>query len=491
MISMPKEKSIKVNVILNVIKTLSSILFPLVTFPYASRVLQPENIGKVNFGNSIVSYFALIATLGITTYAIRECSSVREDKELLSKRASEIFSINICTTVIAYIALFITLIFLKKLDSYRTLIIVQSTVILFATLGADWLNSAMEDFTYITIRTIAFQVMSLCLMFLFVKQPSDYMIYAGITVFSSSGANLLNMFYRKKYCNVRFTINMRWDEHIKPIVLLFVMILAQTIFNSADITMLGFMKDDYEVGIYSTALKIENIIAQVSSSLAWVFMPRLSSYFAQGDFGKINKMLKDVFGMLLFIGLPSIAGVIALSQDIVKLVGGIEYSGSALPLSILMISFLFSLLGGSFLGNMVLLPSKNEKIYMFICVIATIINVILNLFLIPLYGAVAAAGTTAVCSLLMMIMMLFSKDKRIRLENLKNVVIAPIFGSILIFAICKLLSMVITHFGLRIVVCISVSVITYIAIMIVTKNDTFMSFYMAIRNKIRGNFNER
>lgn len=180
-----KEKSIKINAVLNVIKTISSIIFPLITFPYISRVLMPDNVGKVNFGSSFVSYFSLIASLGITTYAIRECSAKRKNKEKLSRTASQIFSINVITTIIAYVSMAIILLLFRNLDSYRTLIIIQSTAILFATLGCDWLNSAMEDFAFITVRTIAFQIISLVLMFAFVRKPSDYITYAAITVPSS------------------------------------------------------------------------------------------------------------------------------------------------------------------------------------------------------------------------------------------------------------------------------------------------------------------
>lgn len=129
-----KEKDIKTNAILNIIKTISSIIFPLITFPYISRVLKPENIGKLNLASSFVSYFSLIALLGITAYAIRECSIVREDKEKLEKISSQLFSINITTTVISYILMFLVLIFCRNLDSYRTLIIIQSMTILFMAL---------------------------------------------------------------------------------------------------------------------------------------------------------------------------------------------------------------------------------------------------------------------------------------------------------------------------------------------------------------------
>lgn len=147
-------RSLKINTIFNAIKTFSSIIFPLITFPYISRTLLAENVGKVNFGLSIISYFTLIASLGITTYAIRECAAVREDRKKLSQIASQIFSINIITTFFSYLLLVLTLVFYSKLENYKLLITIQSLSILFATLGTDWINSAMEDFKYITIRTV-------------------------------------------------------------------------------------------------------------------------------------------------------------------------------------------------------------------------------------------------------------------------------------------------------------------------------------------------
>lgn len=479
-----KQPNIKVNALLNTIKTICSVIFPLITFPYISRVLKPDNVGKVNFGASFVSYFALLASLGIATHAIRECSAKRENKEALSKTASQIYSINICTTVIAYVLMAITLLFFRKFDAYRTLIIIQSTAILFTTIGCDWLNTAMEDFTFITIRTISFQVISIILMFAFIHSEEDYVFYAVISVISSSGANITNFFYRRKYCKVRFTKDINWQYHFKPIALLFVMILAQTIFSNADITMLGFMKSDAEVGIYSTALKIENIVAQVVTSLVWVVMPRLSAYFAENEFDKINYSLKEVFGVLVLFGFPCIAGVIGLSEEIVLLVGGEEYISSALPLIILFIAFGFSLLGGSFLGNMVLLPSKKEGQYMFICCTATVVNLILNYFLIPIWGAVAAAGTTAFCSMLMMLLMVVLRDRRIKLDYIWKSMLSPFIGSVLIVAFCKAVTWLFDSLYLKIGISILGSGIIYLIVSIVFKNELFFEYSKKIIGKI-------
>lgn len=479
------EKSIKVNSILNVIKTISSIIFPLITFPYISRVLQPENVGKVNFGSSFVSYFSLIASLGITTYAIRECSALRGDKEKLGEKASQIFSINVCTTIFAYLLLGLSLIFFRKLDSYRTLIIIQSTAILFTTWGADWLNSAMEDFKFITIRSIGFQFVSLILMFIFVHQPEDYLKYAAITVLSSCGANITNILYRRKYCTVRFTKEMHWQEHFTPILLLFVMIFAQTIFSNADTTMLGLMKGDFEVGIYSTAHKIKNIIAQVVASLCWVVMPRMSYYFANGDWNKINAMLKKVLSVMVTIGFPCVAGCVVLSSEIIEIVAGQQYSAASLPLVILMISFIVDIFGGSFLGNMVCLPAKQEKVFMEACCFAAVVNVVLNFILIPYGGASAAAFTSGISAIVICVWLLVKKDKHVKLNYIWEVCKSPLIGSFIIIIYCISIEVVFENLMIKLSICILGSVLLYFLTLILLRNEIVVDVCEAINKKIK------
>ena len=432
---------------------------------------MPDNLGKVNFGSSFVSYFTLIASLGITTYAIRECSAKRENKEELSKTASQIFSINICTTIVAYILMAITLLLFRKFDSYRTLIIIQSTAIIFTTLGCDWLNSAMEDFAFITIRTVIFQIISLVLMFAFVHEPSDYMKYAAITVISSSGANVSNILYRRKYCRVSFTTDIDWNKRFKPIMLLFVMILAQTVFSSSDVIMLGLIRGNYEVGLYSTAVKMSHLISQVVSSIAWVVMPRMSLYFAQENYTKINEMLKKTLGVLLTLGLPCAIGCICLSQEIVLIIAGEEYIKASSALCILMLSFVFSLVGGSFLGNMVLLPSKKESIYMIICCVATIVNFVMNYYMIPIWGVNAAAGTTASASLLILMLLIICKDKRIKLDYFFEAILAPSIGCVFIVISCISVKVIVSGLYLRTILCICLSVILYFVVQLIFKNQ--------------------
>ncbi len=429
------EPSIKKNTFYNMLKTFSIIVFPLITFPYVSRVLSPSGIGKYNFSNTYVGYFSLIASLGVTTYAIRECSKVRNDKDKLNRVASQIFSINMVMTIVAYVALFISLFLYRRLDNYRTIIIISSSNILFTTIGADWINSAFEDFRYITIRTFAIQLISLLLIFLFVRGPGDVWKYSCVTVVASGGANLMNMRYRKRFCDIRFMKEMGWKKHFPPIAVMFVMIFAQQIFTSADVTMLGLMKGDWEVGLYSTAQKVTNLINQVLASIVWVILPRTSNYFANEEYDKLTPLLKKILEYMVGLGIPIVCGTGLLSSRIIYIVGGLDYADAALTLRILIISLLISLFGGSFLGNVIALSSGKEMDFMKACILAAIFNVIFNAILIPKYGQYGAAFTTVCSSLIIFVYLVIKMDKNINLPKLRTIVIAPAVGSI-VMCVC-------------------------------------------------------
>ena len=262
-----------------------------------------------------------------------------------------------------------------------------------------------------------------------------------------------------------------------PICLLFVMTLSQTVFNSADITMLGLMKGDYAVGIYSTAAKIEKVISQIVSSVVYVLIPRLSYMFDSGEYEKINKLLRNVLGVFATIGLPSCAGAAVMAKEIILIVGGVKYVEATLVLQILLLSFLFSLVGGSFLGNVVLLPSGNEKQFMIICCISTVVNVIANAFLIPRWGAYAAAGTTAFSSLLIMLMLIASVDKQIKIQSPVRLFLAPLGGSVIMSICCVWLKQFFEVLWIRTIVCVISGVVVYGIVQILLKNEMVLEIF--------------
>lgn len=239
-----KQKSLKLNFIMNAILTMSSFIFPLITFPYVSRILQPAGNGKVNFMLSVVTYFNMFAQLGIPTYGIRACAAVRDDKVKLTRTVHELLFINVITTIVTYVVFFVAIIFVPRLHQDKTLAIIMSFTIVLTTIGIEWLYKALEQYTYITIRSIIFKAISVIAMFLLVHAKADYVIYGGITTFASSASYILNIFNAHKYIGLKPVGNYNVMRHMKPVLIFFAMSIASTIYTNLDSVMLGFMKTE-------------------------------------------------------------------------------------------------------------------------------------------------------------------------------------------------------------------------------------------------------
>ena len=271
-------KSLKSNFIMNAILTMSQFIFPLITFPYVSRILLPEGTGKVSFATSIISYFAIFAQLGIPTYGIRACAKVRDNKEELSRTVQELFIINLIMSGIAYVALLGAIAVIPRLHQEKELILIVSLTILFNAIGMEWLYKALEQYTYITIRSIIFKFIALLAMFALIHQQSDYVIYGGISIFASSASNIFNFLHAHKYISLKPLGQYNFQRHLKAVVIFFAMSCATTIYTHLDTVMLGFMTSDVEVGYYNAAVKIKTILVSIVTSLGVVLLPRASYY---------------------------------------------------------------------------------------------------------------------------------------------------------------------------------------------------------------------
>ena len=377
-----KNKSLTKNAILNGIRNGLNLLFPLITFPYVSRVLQVEKLGEYNFANSVISYFVLLAGLGISSYAVREGAKLREDKDKFNFFTSSVFTINVLSTVISYICLFGCLWILESLHKYSMLILVFSIQIIFITIGVEWVYSIYEEYLYITLRGILFKILSIIFLFIFVKTEEDVIAYAGITVFASVGSNLLNFINLKKYCKLSLVDLKLCYVHLKPILTLFASSVAVMIYVYSDTTMLGLMKGDYEVGIYSVSTKIYTIMKSMLSSVIIVSIPRVSLYYGTNQTQKFNNTVQKIYDTLMVLVIPIVLGIFILSERIVVFISGKEYLRSISSLRILSIALIFCISGWIF-NQCILLPSGKEKIILKATAYSAGLNIGLNFILIP------------------------------------------------------------------------------------------------------------
>lgn len=402
----PKIHSVQFNFIMNAILTVSSFVFPMITFPYASRVLLVENYGKVTFATSVLTYFAMFAALGIPNYGIRACARVRDDKVKLSRTAQELMIINLITSAITYVAFFVSLIFVKRFQQDSTLLIINSVSILLNTLGVTWLYSALEQYSYITVRNIVCKIISIILMFIFVHNPSDYVIYGAIAMVASGGSNLLNFLNLRKCIILKPLGNYHFKQHLKPIFIFFATSVAISVYTNLDTVMLGFMTDDIQTGLYGASVKVKNLLTGVVSSLGNVLLPRLSLYVSNQESDKFYETLSKVLNFLLLISLPLTIYFVFYSRTSILLFSGVEYEGATLPMQLLMPTvFLIAISGLT--GNQMLVPLGRERVVMTSVICGALVDFGLNWIFIPKWGAAGAAAATLVTEFVVLAIQLF------------------------------------------------------------------------------------
>lgn len=392
-----KQKSIKINFIMNALLSVSSILFSLITYPYVMRILLPEGNGKVAAAISLVECFNIFAQLGIPTYGIRTCAKVRDNREELSKTAQELLLINVIMTLITCAVFVLSILFIPSLREEKALYLITSISIVLSAIGMEWLYKALEKYTYITVRSLIFKGLSVLAMLLLVKSEEDYVIYAAITVFASYGSLVLNFIGVFRYIDIRPKKRLNLIRHLKPIGIFLAMACATTVYTSMDRVMLKGMAEYTDVGLYDSAVKIKIVVLAVITSLGAVLLPRVSYYVENGMMDEFKNVTRRALSFVIIVAGGATAYFAIVAEICINaLSGGMsEYEGAIVPMQIIIITvFVIGL--SNILGMQVLVPLGREKELLFIEIAGAATNVIVNFLLIPILRASGAAiGTVA------------------------------------------------------------------------------------------------
>ena len=398
--------SVKKNAILNIIYTLVNILFPIVTFPYVSRVLMVEKMGTVSFFSSVSSYAIMFGTLGVSVYGIRACAKTRDNKSDLSQVVAELEVINIVATTVVVAVLALSSLYISRLNSEPILLFINLVLIFSSSFSFDWLYSGLEQYDYITKRTIIIKLIALVLVYIFVKEKNDYYIYALIMAFSTVGANALNFVHARKYVSLTGLKRLQINRHLKPMLLLFSSILAVSVCTNLDTVMLGFMSGDREVGLYTVAVKSKTLLLTMINAISTVLLPRLSYYFSNKMEDECNKIVKKSVSIILMISIPLTVFFIFEARDCILLLGGREYIDATICMQIIMPILLISSFS-NITGNQILIPLGKDSCFMRAVMAGAVIDLVLNIFMIPLYGAKGAAIATLVAEITQTLVQLF------------------------------------------------------------------------------------
>lgn len=472
-----KIHSIKYNFLMNVILKTSTFIFPLITFPYVSRVLGAAANGNISFASSVVSYFSLLASLGIPSYGIRKCAEVRDDRELLSKTVQELLMINIVCTVISYVAFSILVFSVSKFGEQKLLFYVTSLSIVFNTLGIDWFYQAIEQYDYITVRNIIFKVIAVVLMFAFIHTPADYIKYAGITVLGSVGSNILNILRVNHYVDFKIYNKYNFVQHLKPIFILFLYNATTIIFTNLDQVMLGFMSSSREVGYYAATVKVKNILTSVITALGSVMLPRVAYYLKNNNNRRFVFLIRESFDFIFLSSIPIALFFIAESRPIILFLAGQGYERSIIIMQLIAPSIIFIGLS-SVTAWQLLIPLKMEVYTVVGAVIAAVVNVVINLILIPRFGGCGAAIATAIAELSVLLTHVFVLRHRMKsMIDRREFIITSICGvsSFLILVVFDYLISV-QNYLLECIITATVFFGSYALLLLLLKEKTFTTF---------------
>lgn len=475
---MTTQKSVKFNFIMNFILTLSNLIFPIITFPYVSRILQADGTGRISFVTSIVAYFTMFGMLGIPNYGIRQCSKVRENKKELSKNVKEIFVINTVAMIVATVLYIIAILLVPRLAEDRILFFINIITLVFNLLGMEWVYRALEKYQYITLRSILFKFISLILMFLLIKDSNDVVIYGVITIVASVGSNILNFINIRKYVDFKVEDKLDYIKHIKPIMSFFVLTVATTVYTNLDVVMLGFIKDNIEVGYYNAAVKIKSILVSLVTSLGTVLLPRLSYYVAQNNVKEFERLTKKALDFIWLSSIPLCIYFTIKASDSILFLSGTGFDGAVIPMQVVMPTLVFIGIS-NLIGIQIFVPMDKERYVVESVVVGAIVNMVINSLLIPQYGATGAAIGTVVAEFFVAIYQ-WLKIREFMQQVVDIKTVAKIIFAVVISSVVIIILPLYNNTFINLVLSSIAFFIIYILMLIVLKETAVQEFIQKI-----------
>lgn len=476
-----ENKSLLKNAIFNVLYKLLNVIFPLISYAYISRVLLPEKLGSVAYAQNIVSYFIIIASLGIPSYGIREIARKRTNKNELNKIFSELFFFNLISTTICIIMYYVFIISNIKSSSERILFILCGIQLLFNYINIDWFYQGNEEYVYIAIRSSIIKFVSILSLFVFVKNTSDYLIYAFISSLAIGGNYIFNVInLRGKVKLVLKNINL--IKHLKPILILVISSVAIELYSKIDITMLGTMVSKEEVAFYSNSQKLITSVLTFITAISGILLPRLSFYYIH-ERERFNNLINVGFNIVILITLPSCLGLILTSKELVIFLFGNSYLNSVAPLKILSILLIVKSVG-DILCYQVIISSGHENKLVPAYLSGVIVNITLNLILISKFQSSGAAIASMLSEIVVNCILLVYTKSIFKLY-LNNKDIFKVFVSLILMCIGIYLFKLVPIESNTLKLCfeISIGVIIYFGCNIILKNNLLSSTIRELKRK--------
>lgn len=479
-----KKNSVKKNYIYNLAYQIFAIIIPFVTTPYISRILGAENIGIYSYTLSIVTYFVLFGSLGITVYGAREVAYVQNDRQ---KRSQIFWELNIIRLITILLSTALFLATCRLFGDYWIYYLILS-IHLFATIfDISFFFQGIEDLRLTSVRNIIVRIIGTALIFLLVKSQADLWIYMLIFVLTTFFGNVSLWLQLPKYVEKVSIKSLELKKHFKPVLALFLPQIASQIYAILDKVMIGaIIPDKAELGFYEQGEKIVKMAITVITAVAAAMSPRIATAFINKDKASLDRYMYKTFKFTFMLALPMILGIFAVSDRFVPIFFGEGYDRVSIIMKLL--SPIILIIGfGSAIGVQYFIPTKRQRQLTITYIAGAIVNVIINALLIGQFGAVGAAIGTICAEAAVTGFQLFFIRNEYPLPKILKCAPKYLISSIIMFVVCFGLNIIMPAGSVySIVVIIAAGGIVYGLSLVALRDEQVLEVITGIKNKLHG-----
>ena len=418
--------SLKNNLLYSILLVVANYVFPFLTYPYVSRVLGVTGIGACNFVDSVINYFILFSTLGIDSLGVREIARHKGNKESLDKTFSNIFIVNLSLTGIMLLLLLVLTFTIPQLAAHKDLMFIGGFKLVFNCLLVEWMYKGMEDFKLITLRSIVVKTIYVAAVFVLVRKREDVWVYYLLSSLMVVANALVNIVLAHK--RVHLTVkNLQFWTTFRSLLALGIYAILTSMYTTFNVTFLGFISGETEVGYYSNATKIYYMVMAVFTAFTGVMIPRMSELVSEGEMDRFKSYFHIAVDILFGFSFPIIIWMMFMAPDIVRLIAGPEFGGSVLPMTIIA-PLVFVIGYEQILVLQTLLPLGKDKLLLRNSLAGALVGVALNVVLVPCVASVGSAVVWIASEVLILVLSQIAVTGELGIsfpykESLKNIVV--------------------------------------------------------------------
>lgn len=446
------------------------LIVPLLTTPYLARVFGPTGVGINSYTNSIVQYFVLFGCLGTNVYANRKIAFVRDNEYELSKTFWEIFFLRLLMLVISF-AFFIVFIFFTD-DNMKPFYIAQSVTIIATMLDVSWFFMGIENFSVIVFKNFAIKIVILLCIFKMVNSKNDLIIYIYILSLSLLLGNLSMFPNLKEVIKTPFNVKLNISQHFMPSLFLFIPEVATQVYVMLNKTMLGIIISVQSSGYYEQSDKVVKLVLAVVTATGTVMLPHVANAFANGKHEKTKEFLYDSFTLVTAISIPMFFGLSAISSKLVPLFFSAKFN-MVIPLMQIESIVIVLIAWSNVIGVQYLLPTKQNRKYTTSIVCGAVVNILMNIPLILIFGTDGAIISTVISEIVVSCYQFISIKDQVSLKIMFSESYKYIFAGIIMFTVVYELNGILSVTWISLIIEIIIGILIYSLIIILFRVSVF------------------